>query len=564
MFSSKCLVPGILLLHECLGSTAKTAKYKNIVIVLERLLALHVFIPARASFISGDATTEPDGEDSHSPKVPLLLRRYLETFHARVVNMRGEASRPPVDVRLLRCIPLLFLTAIRTPYPATFKDQSQKTAWLEAVFVSVLEISRVSLDGTSNDEINQDQYDTMRELLRIAIERKVGLGTDLLRNLVLRYANLFAEDEKDIRWWLVESILQLDADVFLVAIHDDPVPEDYRERGNPLLEQLFHRMTSAAASQLLLERETPQTLQQQQQQQHIFIRLIEELSKARALNSFLKYWYECLVTIKEKELCTDQSGPSIRPDISLLESQPVFHRLRDLLERSLTPTQIAGELDRLVLVISSLTTTPSTNIQGQVSASLVVVDAILGSLSQEDTVNGLIDQALALYKLILELAQADDVLDKWQGWHLWRILQWLHVHWPRIHSRSHPNNQYDANGLLEGVIAIISTMFRSVGQSKGIHLDEVGKYLCVYESFGFLLTVINKPIKAVAVWRDILEGMVVSMEQWLDEDVPIGEYGQDHVGRTRWNGDFGELASRQQLTLALVARLVLQYPGALL
>ena len=560
MFSSKCLVPGILLLHECIGSTTKTAKYKNIIGVLERLLALHVIIPARASFMSGDFRTDPDEEDTHSPKVPLLLRRYLETFHARMVDIGSEASTSSVDVKLLRCIPLLFLTAIRTPYPATFKDRSEKMAWLEAVFVSVLEISRIPLDGNPNDEMGRDQFDALRDLLRIAIERKVCLSTDLLRNLVLRHASLFAEDVKDIRWWLVESILQLDADVFLVVFHHDPVPEDYRERKNPLLKQLFHQIASAAVSQLLKERETSQTLKQQQQ--HIFIRLIEELSKARALNSFLQYWYDCLAIIKEKELNRDQSEPSAHSNISLLETQLVFHRLRDLLERDLTVTQIAGELDRLVLVISSLATAPST-VQGQVFAALVVVDAILGSLSQEDTVNGLTDQALALYKLILRLTQADDTLDKWQGWRLWRILQWLHIHWPRIHSRSQSNNQYDADGLLDGAISTMSAMFRSISESKGTHFNGVGSYLCIYESFGLLSIVINKPIKIVAVWRDILEGMVVSVEQWL-EGVPIGEHDQDQPSRTRWSGDFGELVSRQQLALALAARLILQHPVALL
>jgi Urb2/Npa2 family len=171
-FTNHCLSSCLALLLV-LKTNELTTMYGQIVKQVERLIALHSILPARAEFTS--TLNSPAGSRAKD----------------------GVATSPILGV--LSCIsdrlsPLLYDIAVRTIPRNTVRRRQSEQPWLEALFAKLV---------TSSGD------DGLHELLRVALTHKIVLSqTELSQIAIRQFSNA------KIRWSLIEQILQIDASAF--------------------------------------------------------------------------------------------------------------------------------------------------------------------------------------------------------------------------------------------------------------------------------------------------------------------------------------------------------------
>jgi nucleolar pre-ribosomal-associated protein 2 len=191
-----------------------------------QLLARNVIIPAKTAFeASGDSA---------------LLKALVGDAIAKQANFAAE----------------IFEVAVNSvnPHGSLIRRPS---AWLQAVFIIC-----------KNAEGMRSNPDALSDLLEKAHRNNVFIELPVLREIISESA--FATE--DTKWELVEPILRLDANVFLI-------PET-EESSVDLLHDLYERITSAAIKKCDFDL------------CGIVLPLMSDFAKARKLTDFIHHWYE--------------------------------------------------------------------------------------------------------------------------------------------------------------------------------------------------------------------------------------------------------------------------------
>ncbi|KAI9826457.1 MAG: hypothetical protein M1826_006666 [Phylliscum demangeonii] len=323
---------------------------------------------------------------------------------------------------LLESLPRLFNLAIRCSKLPGSKSRRDEEAWLKAVFGVLADIAVASNGASPKSALENHQRFALEQLLQVAIDQKIPLSTTGLRSIAIRHAHLFADDEPMETWTLCEKIFTLDSNVFLISERGASIPEAARRLKNPLLEALLAKINLLATRQRSEWGEA-----QERVWCRIFQPLMTELANARALSAFLRYWHQNIATIEERRLNVTDDEPAISV-VTMLESQHNAEALRSVLENSLTPRQIAAELDYSISKIRSLSKSSSAEEKVNAYAALVIVEALLLALSREETIATLQPHGAAIQELLLRQIQTK-VWPSAHRWRLWRILNLLQSLW---------------------------------------------------------------------------------------------------------------------------------------
>lgn len=254
------------------------------------------------------------------------------------------------------------------------RRRPQDGAWLQTTFTTL-----------KNNFLVQRQEENSQALLAMvqsAIKYKVDLELPILRQITSTFA--LPEGRSD--WSLVAALIKLDANIFLI-----PDPE------RDLLTELLTRLTQVSitpewsdmAEKIVLDVAVP---------------LMSEFAKARDLSGFINHWYLQLVEF-EKLLQAEQLFSMYT--FGTWEDGALQTQLNKLLEPSLTLQQIAAILDWL-----------ETAVDEHPNAVCVILEAVAGSISQEENVDAL---GLRLYHIMFDNGRSEKV-DARYKWRSWRII----------------------------------------------------------------------------------------------------------------------------------------------
>ncbi|KAM3078579.1 hypothetical protein ACMFMG_006449 [Clarireedia jacksonii] len=270
---------------------------------------------------------------------------------------------------------LLFDIAIRSLQPrGGHRRRTSDEAWLQRVFTSFCTSMSQNKSGAHSQAICA--------ILRSSREHNIDLGLPELRKITAEY--IIPEGSTD--WTLLEEVIQLDANVFLIP----------GENKN-LLHEVLGRITNVYF-------DTNWPGMSFQIISGVTVPLMNEFAKARDLSGFVRHWYEQLVKF---EALRDENMISPMDSFCVWEDEALQQELCKLLEPSLTLQQILQILDWLAVEILE-----------HPNAACVILEAVSGSIRMENVVDAV---GTRLIHMI-----SDDKIDHKLGdrysWRIWRIL----------------------------------------------------------------------------------------------------------------------------------------------
>ncbi|KAF2398830.1 hypothetical protein EJ06DRAFT_583451 [Trichodelitschia bisporula] len=426
-FCADCLIPA-LKLHDTLKTRSSTQKATETLLEqiasLEALFAKHLLLPARAFFHAASRTEGFAETYGHT-----RLRSYLEPLKIELQQAKGTANFTNLSRKLVYG---LFSEAIKLSPRSSPRQKSAEVPWIEAVIDGLLECTGEPTLDSSTFLSYKYGLSPLVPMLQLAQKSDIKLSKDFLKKILDKYSGLsdvfdaasptfrpeteanFAPDPSKegppLRWTLISQVLKLNGSLFL----------DERIAGNDelLLTALLKAISATEWSVLPGEgcgayhkgSDWWQWVNSFHSVAHdIIIPLMETFIGSRNLGGFLSLWHEQAASHAQRaRYCFPWLSDKIAP------------ALRQHLESSMTVDQIKYYLDVFSKPIANLNSDLEDPIlRDRVAASVLVVDAILGSIVQAETI-----QKLKSTLLSSQLPMPDCSVAKWQfSGYIWSILR---------------------------------------------------------------------------------------------------------------------------------------------
>lgn len=412
-FSQECLVPAVVLLSDIAlqvdasvePSAVETGRdiESRISRTLETLLARHVFIPARASFFA-EAEGRQVSKSGQSRPDSLDISLLLEPLRLSLAADAEDAGPGPLDSnrqKFFETVGSLLDIAIRCSQRATPKKRLDEGPWLQYVFVALCSCIGAPVNIGSPASIDEDRREILDQMLKILSKRKVALDSEVLEQLVRFYSGVIVPNggTNYFDQQLVARILKYDATVFL----DSPIKSGTEEI--PLSDAVFPAISAASAGGVSSPCShvsdgsshkpivTPTTTSDFLKAS-VVVPLMKAYAQARDLTGFISRWVTQLRQL---------SKSTIPMERSIWVEKEVIAALRDVLETTLTAKQIFDLLNEQWHRISACEKSTGHDELSEASASLVIVDALVGALHSDDTIASVVSVLQLLQKSLLIL-----------------------------------------------------------------------------------------------------------------------------------------------------------------
>ncbi|KAL4895887.1 Urb2/Npa2 family-domain-containing protein [Aspergillus ambiguus] len=285
-FAKFCFRPA-LQLQSCVRSIQlDTDERAQVLQGVERLVALHVVIPARVAFFDrgGSGIDYSANEPDWSPVQPVsdAFRPILFGPEANgTSNEHGSVKKGPLKVSEL--LPDCFDIACRSVPRNTFRRQTHEAPWLETLFVAVAELA-YSLTKAENSTSYFTQFvGILERLFRVVLARNVQLSLHTLLTHAA-YTGLLKDGLAQVQWGLTALLIELGVDIFL--------PNSGLDDSSKLLNGLLEKI-------LLHWRSGPSDASYATIKRGVVIPLLHGFMAARDLPTLMELWYGQLIDIEE-------------------------------------------------------------------------------------------------------------------------------------------------------------------------------------------------------------------------------------------------------------------------
>ncbi|EAU39166.1 conserved hypothetical protein [Aspergillus terreus NIH2624] len=249
---------------------------------VERLIALHVVIPARVAFFDrgGSGIDYSASEPDWSPVKPVS-----DTF--RPVLFGPEAGEPS-DMKkgpgkVSELLPDFFDIACRSVPRNTFRRQTHEAPWLETLFVAVAELAYSMAKAENSVSYFTEFVGILEHLFRVVLARNVQLSLHTLLTHAA-YTGLLKDGLAQVQWGLTALLVELGADIFL--------PNSGLNDSTKLLNALLAKI-------ILHWRNGPSDSNYDTIKNGIVIPLLRGFMAARDLPTLMQLWYEQLIDVEE-------------------------------------------------------------------------------------------------------------------------------------------------------------------------------------------------------------------------------------------------------------------------
>ncbi|GAD98397.1 hypothetical protein ANI_1_876074 [Paecilomyces variotii No. 5] len=411
-FASYCFPQALRLQLAARSASIDCDERSQMLHGIERLIALHVVLPARAFFFSkgGSGIDYSSGEPDWSPVQPVsdALRPYLrEKELQKGSSPKGTVERKTIGESQItktsswttaELLPTFLDIAIRSVPRDTFRRQTHEVPWLETLFVAIAELTFSTVKEDNNPDVISTFVPILEQLFRVILERKVQLSLHTLLTHAA-YTGLLKDDLQMIKWDLTALLMKLGVDIFL--------PNSGLDDSSRLLEALLAKVTSYWTRGVPLKEETYEVIKT-----GVVIPLLRGFATARALPTFVQLWHEQLVAV---ESARSKAGGFT--GISVWEDDDVASAYSDVLRTSLTPAQVFSQVQTAVIEIKAengkVADTPTS------FARLIIVEADLKNILQSEDSTEKKDALGSLVETVIRTLSSKQDLH-WR-WRLWRF-----------------------------------------------------------------------------------------------------------------------------------------------
>lgn len=329
------------------------------------------------------------------------------------------------DERVMSTVPLLFDIAIRCIPRDSPRKRISEGPWLEGLFLYLMRKVHLPVFSESSVTMNQQSYQILESMLQMAIDRGVSLDTSILRDIVRRFSGLLESAKDSCQWSLVGKILELDANVFLMPAETEA---GSLRAPHGLLITLFSRITQTGCKFRSTISDDYKFLRSS-----IVPPLLREHAKARNLSGFLNYWRSELKAHEEAGYePVVELAESPRPTlVSIWEDKELTIELSNLLESSLTPVQIQRALSSALPDFGASLQGGDGAVPG-VYASGVIIDAVLGAIQREETVDLVSETVEKFASIIIPNLDTYSSWPEYLRWRLWQLATTINLQWRQI------------------------------------------------------------------------------------------------------------------------------------
>ncbi|PKX94043.1 ribosome biogenesis protein URB2 [Aspergillus novofumigatus IBT 16806] len=286
---------------------------------VERLIALHVVLPARTAFFDrGGAGIDYSSDEPDWSSV----KPVSETFKP-ILCATDSSKTIKQEKKLWKTAELLpeFLDIATRSVPRdTFRRQTHEAPWLETLFVAVAELafSIVKQESLGSSAAYVSEFVIILEqLFRIVLNRNVQLSLHTLLTHAA-YTGLLKEGLSPVEWGLTALLIELGADIFL--------PNSGLKDSAKLLRALLEKILLHWRSGVRRTDSNYDTIKN-----GIVIPLLRAFLAARDLPTFMQLWYEQLIDVEEARLA--DSSLSL---FSIWEDDDLCNVYSDILRSPLT------------------------------------------------------------------------------------------------------------------------------------------------------------------------------------------------------------------------------------
>ncbi|CAI6340706.1 unnamed protein product [Periconia digitata] len=422
-FAAECLIPTLVLLqalqtksHRSDASTTVLRFSREAIISLERLLVRHVIAPARSAFLGSDSpkNTEknPLSNNLGSLRAALLQAAQMED--------NGDVI-PTALSSLFTSAPHLLDLTIRSSPARSLKSKVSERPWVQAAFVALAECIGCVFEAPKF-ATPQASIDAVKDCLRVLVSQDFGLDSDILKDLFWFHSGFeFPKGQTtSAQWQLLESIVALDADIFLA----DPRStwESADEKPDDLTLYLFEKISTGCLDQTTpegddkaddsdtsmtsdtangkktnIQRQSSHTSRSNENRdimQRVVIPILSAYTRNRDLPGFIKRWDTQLSQqFKPSDNALEVSHQSI------WESSSLSQTLATYFEQSLTSAQISSLFQEHVKRLQTNKKTKKGR-SNKIYGSIVLVQAMLQAVTSDGLIESLKPQILSVWNTL--------------------------------------------------------------------------------------------------------------------------------------------------------------------
>jgi nucleolar pre-ribosomal-associated protein 2 len=392
-----------LRLQLCLRSIRlDTAERAHLLHAIERIVALHVLIPAREAFFArGGSGIDYSKEEPDWSSVKPVTDTFRPIIgELSVIQMTPEKSGSRSfhpSWRSIELLPELFDNAVRAVPRDDFRRQTHEARWLETLFVAVAELAYSTAKEEEPATFSARFVSVLEDLLRIALDRSVGLSLPTILTHA-GYTGLLEQGLEQVQWNVTALVISLGVDVFL--------PNSGLRDASKLLDALLDKIMLQWRSDSSKNTKDYNTIKND-----IVIPLLRGFAGARDLTSFMEVWHDQLVILEEARVRNDSL-----PFFSVWEDDDLCDVFSELTRTSLTGANFAAQLQ------TAATATRGDN--GKISqtsssyAKFVVMEATFRSkVLTTDS-----EEILAQFLETLTSTLSSKQIFHWR-WRLWRFVR---------------------------------------------------------------------------------------------------------------------------------------------
>lgn len=286
---------------------------------IERLIALHVVLPARTAFFDrGGAGIDYSSDEPDWSSVKPVSETFKPILCA--TNSSKTIKQEKKLWNTAELLPEFLDIAARSVPRDTFRRQTHEAPWLETLFVAVAELafSIVKQESSGSSAAYVSEFVVVLEqLFRIVLNRNVQLSLHTLLTHAA-YTGLLKEGLSPVEWGLTALLIELGADIFL--------PNSGLKDSTKLLRALLEKILLHWRSGVHPTDSNYDTIKN-----GIVIPLLRAFLAARDLPTFMQLWYEQLIDVEEARLV--DSSLSL---FSIWEDDDLCNVYSDILRSPLT------------------------------------------------------------------------------------------------------------------------------------------------------------------------------------------------------------------------------------
>ncbi|KAL2855836.1 Urb2/Npa2 family-domain-containing protein [Aspergillus pseudoustus] len=282
-FATNCSQSALRLLYCVRASQLDTGERTQVVNGIERLIALHVVLPARTSFLGrgGLGIDYTSSEPDWSPVQP-ITDTFRSMLCAEELLNQGEAKKR-LQWNTADLIPEFFSVAIRSVARDTFRRKTDEEPWLETLFVAVAELAFSLVKAEGAPAFMPRFVSVLEQLFRVALRWGVRLSLHTLLTHA-RYTGLLKEGLSEVEWSLTALLIELGVDIFL--------PNSGLPDSTNFLEALLNKIILRWQNGLSTDGNDALI------KTGIILPLLRGFTGARDLPTFMEIWYQQLGNVE--------------------------------------------------------------------------------------------------------------------------------------------------------------------------------------------------------------------------------------------------------------------------